>query len=433
MQENAMALMNEFDKGKKEDILFLAKQGIDVFNLSDRFYNDLCYFYKSPNNKDICMKDRISYFFPNISLCEPGCKNKGVNLDNLRVKCECIFNDFMDNELIGSELGQSLGEIVKIIDSLNIEVIKCIKYIFDNKRIKKCTGGLIFTCLFVIKIIFIIFYLNNGMNKIKQYIFLLYESFNIYLGKVKIRNEINFPPKKVKTKSQIKSKSSVFHLKKTNKNKKNFIQSKENKILNNYNSKLSIKPTKNISNLYSNEKMLNYIDIENNINFFNNINNTIALEKSNEYLKKIDTMLNPLFDETDLDEVIENDKRTFSQYFCENLKHTQILINTFFVSENLRPRTLKIILLILTLELYFTVNALFYNEDYLSELFHTNKKEKIYSFIPRRLNHFVYISLVNGIISYLFGFFSENEENLERIFKKIKRGKSDKAEINDIY
>ena len=48
--------------------------------------------------------------------------------------------------------------------------------------------------------------------------------------------------------------------------------------------------------------MLNYIDIENNINFFNNINNTIALEKSNEYLKKIDTMLNPLFDETDLDE-----------------------------------------------------------------------------------------------------------------------------------
>ena len=99
------------------------------------------------------------------------------------------------------------------------------------------------------------------------------------------------------------------------------------------------------------------------------------------------------------------------------------------VSENLKPRALKIILLILTLELYFTVNALFYNEDYLSELFHTNKKEKIYSFIPRRLNHFVYISLVNGIISYLFGFFSENEENLERIFKKIKRGKSDKSEI----
>ena len=105
MQENAMTLMNEFDKGKKEDILFLAKQGIDVFNLSDRFYNDLCYFYKSPNNKDICMKDRISYFFPNISLCEPGCKNKGVNLNNLKVKCECIFHDFMDNELIGSELG----------------------------------------------------------------------------------------------------------------------------------------------------------------------------------------------------------------------------------------------------------------------------------------------------------------------------------------
>ena len=216
MQENAMTLMNRFDKEKKEDIIFLTKQGIDVFNLSDRFYNDLCYFYKSPNNKDICMKDRISYFFPNISLCEPGCKNKGVNLDNLRVKCECIFNDFMDNELIGSELGQSLGEIVKIIDSLNIEVIKCIKYIFDNKRIKKCTGGLIFTCLFVLKIIFIICYLNNGMDKIKQYIFLLYESFNIYLGKIKVKNKMNFPPKKIETRSQIKSKSSIVNYKKIN-------------------------------------------------------------------------------------------------------------------------------------------------------------------------------------------------------------------------
>ena len=284
MQENARALMNKFDKGKKEDILFLAKQGIDVFNLSDRFYNDLCYFYKSPNNKDICMKDRISYFFPNISLCEPGCKNKGVNLDNLKVKCECIFNDFMDNKLIGSELGQSLGEIVKIIDSLNIEVIKCVKYIFDNKRIKNCIGGLIFTFLFAIKIIFIIYFSYNGMDRIKQYIFLLYESFNIYLGKIKIKNKMNFPPKKIKTRSQMKSKSSVFNIKKINKN--NSIQSKENKILNNYKSQLNVKYTKNSSNLYSKEKILNNIDIENNIKYFDNINNTITLEKDNEYLKK---------------------------------------------------------------------------------------------------------------------------------------------------
>ena len=195
------------------------------------------------------------------------------------------------------------------------------------------------------------------------------------MGKTKIKNEINFPPKKIKTRSQMKSKSSVFPLKNNNKN--SFIKDKENKILNNCNPKLSIKWTKNTSILYSKEKILNNIGIENNIKYFNNIDNTIILEKNHEYLKKIESMLNPLFDETDLDDVIENDKRTFFQYFCENLKNNQIFINTFLVSENLKSRTLKIILLILTLELYFTVNALFYNEDYLSELFHTNKKEKI--------------------------------------------------------
>ena len=147
------------------------------------------------------------------------------------------------------------------------------------------------------------------MDKIKQYIFMLYESFNIYLGKTKIKNEINFPPKKIKTRSQMKSKSSVFNIKKINKN--NSIQSKENKILNNYNPKLSIKCTKNTSILYSKEKILNNIGIENNIKYFNNIDNTIVLEKNNEYLKKIDEMLNPLFEEKDLDDVIENDKRTF--------------------------------------------------------------------------------------------------------------------------
>ena len=220
----------------------------------------------------------------------------------------------------------------------------------------------------------------------------------------------------------MKSKSSVFNIKKINKN--NSIQSKENKILNNYKSQLNVKYTKNSSNLYSKEKILNNIDIENNIKYFDNINNTITLEKDNEYLKKLDEMLNPLFDETDLDDVIENDKRTFSQYFCEHLKNNQIFINTFFITEYLKPKSLKIISLILTIELYFTVNALFYNEDYLSELFHSNKEEKIYSFIPRRLNHFVYISLVNGVISYLFGFFSENEDNLDRIFKKSREEKA---------
>ena len=51
-------------------IQYLSQQNIDVFNLSSDFYTDICYYFDSPINKDIALKDRIKLFFPNITLCE---------------------------------------------------------------------------------------------------------------------------------------------------------------------------------------------------------------------------------------------------------------------------------------------------------------------------------------------------------------------------
>ena len=48
---------------------------IDIFNSSNKFFSDLCYYFESPNNKDTPLKDRIASFFPNITLCDLGCKN----------------------------------------------------------------------------------------------------------------------------------------------------------------------------------------------------------------------------------------------------------------------------------------------------------------------------------------------------------------------
>ena len=420
--EDISNIMNELDEKKKEDIMFLAKQGIDVFNLSNEFYNDLCYFYESPNNKDICMKDRISYFFPNITLCEPGCKNRGVDLDKLKVQCECSFNDFMGNKLIDNALGKNIGDVIEIINSANFEVLKCIKYIFNNKRIKKCIGGLILLCLLFCKIIFAVIYSFQGIYYIKQYVILLNESFSIHLNKIKA----NFPPKKTNIRKQNKSKSTIYTPSKIS--KFNLLQSKESKKTNNYDISLTKRNTKNTIGKKS-KQLINKNIIKNTNIYFNKAIYNNENISNNKYLEEINEMLNPPFDENDLDEVIEKDKRTLCQYFCANLKDNQIFVNTFCVNENLKPKPLKIMLLILIIELYFTVNAIFYNEDYLSELFQSNKKDKFFSFVPRRFNHFVYISLINGIISYLIGFFFDNEKNLKRIFKRIKRRKSDKSEL----
>ena len=60
-------------------ILILANQGINIFNISDSFYRDICYDLDIPINKDITLKDRLLLFYPNVTLCDTGCQNIGIN------------------------------------------------------------------------------------------------------------------------------------------------------------------------------------------------------------------------------------------------------------------------------------------------------------------------------------------------------------------
>ena len=77
-----------------------------------------------------------------------------------------------------------------------------------------------------------------------------------------------------------------------------------------------------------------------------------------------------------------------------------------------------------TIELYFVINALFYNEEYLSELFNSNEPEHFFSFVPRRLSQFFYTSVVSIIISFLIGLFSIEEEKIKRIFIRFNKDDS---------
>ena len=157
------------------------------------------------------------------------------------------------------------------------------------------------------------------------------------------------------------------------------------------------------------------------LKMFNNIHlKTHNSDNSNSQAIKIKDLLSNSFNEEDFDDVIDKDKRTFCQYFCENFQNNQIFINTFFIQEIMKPKTLKILILIITIELYFVITALFYNEEYLSELFNSSEKETFFSFVPRRINQFIYTSAVNGIISYLIGYFFVEQGKIKRIFKRNK-------------
>ena len=106
----------------------------------------------------------------------------------------------------------------------------------------------------------------------------------------------------------------------------------------------------------------------------------------------------------DYDDAIKCDKRPFCLYFWERIKDRQIIINIFLGNEFLRPITMKILLLVLYIELYFVVNGLFYSETYISDLYYSTEEETFFSFFTRSIDRFFYTTIVGVIVRYVIGF-----------------------------
>ena len=202
-----------------EDVLFLAKQNIDVFNISDQFYTDLCFHFDSPNGKDIPLKDRMLTYYPNVTLCDEGCETKGVNLTAMESMCECKFNDIMnlgDNVL----LKNTLGGITDLLSSSNIFVLKCYKDVFEQKYFIKNTGGFIIIALTGLEVILSILFFAIDITKIFSYLYSLTEAFISSMKSKKryknandnfltIPSTENAPPHKKESKKDIKRSKAV--------------------------------------------------------------------------------------------------------------------------------------------------------------------------------------------------------------------------------
>ena len=125
-------------------------------------------------------------------------------------------------------------------------------------------------------------------------------------------------------------------------------------------------------------------------------------------------------DDMDFEDAIKRDKRKFYEYFCDKLKINQILLSTFYAIDPLKPRAIKLLLFILDIELYLFINALFFNEDYISEFFHSTKEETFINFIIRSYNRFFYTTLVGVIINYVIECFFVDEKKIKGVFKREK-------------
>ena len=407
IEENITNLLNE-DQTNLKTILFLTGQNINIFNISNEFYQDICFHFESPINKDIPLKDRLLAFYPNITLCDPGCENKGVNIQEMSAICKCAFNDIANNDLIKENalLNNMIGEVLEIINESNILVITCYKYIF--KYFDKSYGGFISLFLLLANIILTFVFWCYDMKNIKKYIFTQAENYITYLSSLskQLNNDVNNkkePPKK-KLKNSIKQLNSFKN--ETEENKNGLCT--ENKKL-----RISFKKSNFSSNL------LKSIQIQNKIDKIVIDKETIK-NKDNNYDSYFTHYLSTQIEDMDYDDAIKKDNRVFCIYFFESLKEKQIIANTFFAIDPLRTRSIKIMLFILDIILYFVVNGLFFSEDYVSEVYNLEEEETFFSFVPRSINRFFYTTLVSLVVSFIIDCIFVEEKKIKGIFLREK-------------
>ena len=397
----------------------VSEQNIDIFNLSNSFYTDICYHFESPNKKDVPLKDRITSFYPNISLCDNGCIPKGVNLETLKAECECKITNFFDNYLINNDIplfDNIIGESLSFIKESNILVLKCYKDLFQFKYYYHNKGIFIISPLIIIQLICTFIFLHLDLLNLKKYIYNLTEKF-ILQRKSKYQNKnnmiLNPPLKRSKTrnlktrKKNSKSKSAKLNIKNLNINKTNNISESEDRF-----SKNMILNEKSQKKFLTNKVNSKNLKDKFNQKFISSKNYNLTNSEENSLKEFLSTDL----DDLEFEEALEKDKRKLCEIFVDSIKGDHLIIRTFFISDNVRPRSIKLLLFLLMINLYFVSNALMYNEEYISELYNSNESQSFFDFLNNSFDRLIYVSVINLIISHLIEFYFVNEKKLKRIF-----------------
>jgi hypothetical protein len=151
-------------------------------------------------------------------------------------------------------------------------------------------------------------------------------------------------------------------------------------------------------------------------------------KKEKELKRKISIIENEkkeVYDDNELNEMelysaIENDKRTFGQFYLFQLKEQQEIFDSFFKYEPFEPFIIKRMTFFFSISLYFTLNALFYSEDIISKKYNKKGKVNLIEFIKMEINIIVYSSVVGMVFLYGIKCIFSSRRRLDSLIKREK-------------
>ena len=388
-------------KGMNIDISIPLKitDNIDKYNSSSDYYNNLCDKTTSDYGTDISLADRKNDFIDNnMTLCEEDCKLSDYNYTTERVKCNCLVKISLPilNE-VKFDKEKLLKSFTDIKNIANINFLKCYKEVFKGKNIIKNIGFYIFVIYFVFYFIVLILFYS------KYYYSLISIVKKIYKAKIK---ELKLKEEKDTTKDFLTSNK----IRAKNKNKK-FNKKITSKIKSNKNppkKKKEIKIIKLFDNNNINELKLQKGNKDNNKV---NLSKTKKDKKINEndekngILKYSDNELNTL----EYKKALKSDKRTYFEYYISLLKMNHPLVFSFYCyNTDYNSQIIKIFLFFFFFSVHLSINALFFNDDTMHEIY-IDKGD--FNFIYQ-ISQIIYSSLISAVISIIIKYLSLSEQSI---------------------
>ena len=196
--------------------------------------------------------------------------------------------------------------------------------------------------------------------------------------------------------------------KKTEENKKS--KKLDSIIKNNNNNPTKKKLYKN-RKLKKNAKSFNINILKSNDENFNNKSTTRTMNNNlkNNKNQRIEDIYNDYeINSLIYKEALKLDRRTYIKYYFSLLKRKQILIFTFYISNDYNSKSIKICLLLFSFALYYTVNALFFNDSTMHKIYIDKDK---YDFIYQ-ISNILYSTLISSIINIIIKYLSLTEMNI---------------------
>ena len=418
-----------------EKILKFQKKGINILDINDAFFRDICFpYFDEDTDSDMILADRVSDIFLNVSLCESGCKYRLFDLDKMKANCDCQVKFEINHEFDGGDLVLPIK--TAFLDS-NFGVVKCYKLVFSLRGKIENIGFWLFLLILLIHIPLYIFYFKNGINPIKIYISnemknndyevknLKRDSISIYsTKKLKINNNnnINDTPDNTfsinKDSPRVRRKSNFYN----NKNKfsnnpssvENLVNLKRNSIISVGHNIVS-KPTKiedfnsynenpDLNNRYKDNKLLKNIDYP-----------LIHISAKNEENYK-PFKSNHILNNFDFTQAIEYEDRKFFRIFYIYLIKKEKLLNIIFLKPPLELLPLRAILFLFNYSCSIFLNSFFYFSDKISFKYRYHGKYKTLLVLINNLTVSLSSTIISLILIVFFKYLTHSSRKIEKLF-----------------